>query len=211
MRPLLAAILYAAFAFAAEPGGPKIHYTKSFPGSVPPFVSIELLKTGEGVYKEAADDEDPVSFKLTAEDTGEIFALAEKLDRFKKPLESNLKVANMGIKTFRFEDGATKNEVTYNYSIDVDAQALQDWFERMTETQRLFFDLERTARFDRLGVNKTIIQIEAAYMRKRLVGLERFLPLLDKVAKNDVYLHMARERAASLAGAIRDPKPKTTE
>jgi hypothetical protein len=48
-------------------------------------------------------------------------------------------------------------------------------------------------------------------MRKRLVGLDRFLPLLDKVAKNDVYLHMARERAASLASAIRDPKPKTTE
>ena len=211
MRPLLAALMLAPLAFAAEPGGPKIHYTKTFAGSVPAFVSIELLKTGEGVYKEAPDDEDPVNFKLTAEDTGEIFALAEKLDRFKKPLESNLKVANMGIKTFRFEDGATKNEAKYNYSIDLDAQALQDWFERMTETQRLFFDLERTARFDRLGVNKTIIQIEGAYMRKRLVGLERFLPLLDKVAKNDVYLHMARERAASLAGAIRDPKPKTTE
>ena len=211
MRPLLAALAVAATAIAAEPGGPRIQYTKSFPGSVPAFVSIELLKTGEGVYKEAPDDEDPINFKLTAEDTGEIFALADKLDRFKKPLESNLKVANMGMKTFRFEDGATKNEVKYNYSIDLDAQALQDWFERMTETQRLFFDLERTARFDRLGVNKTLIQIEGAYMRKRLVGLERFLPLLDKVAKNDVYLHMARERAASLAGAIRDPKPKTTE
>jgi hypothetical protein len=211
MRSLLLAALFAASAFAAEPGSPKIHYTKSFPGSVPAFVSIELLKTGEGVYKEAPDDEDPVNFKLTAEDTGEIFALAAKLEKFKKPLESNLKVANMGMKTFRFEDGATKNEVKYNYSIDLDAQALQDWFERMTETQRLFFDLERTARFDRLGVNKTIIQIEGAYMRKRLVGLDRFLPLLDKVAKNDVYLHMARERAASLASAIRDPKPKTTE
>jgi hypothetical protein len=203
--------MFTALAFAAEAGGPKIHYTKSFPGSVPAFVSIELLETGEGVYKEAPDDEDPVNFKLTADDTREIFALAHKLERFKKPLESSLKVANMGMKTFRFEDGATKNEVKYNYSLDVDAQALQDWFERMTETQRLFFDLERTARFDRLGVNKTIIQIEGAYMRKRLVGLERFLPLLDKVAKNDVYLHMARERAASLASAIRDPKPKSTE
>jgi hypothetical protein len=211
MNALIISLAVSALAFAAEPGVPKIHYTKSFPGSVPAFVSIELLKTGEGVYKEAPDDEDPVNFKLTAEDAGQIFALAEKLDRFKKPLESNLKVANMGMKTFRFEDGATKNEVKYNYSLDLDAQAIQDWFERMTETTRLFFDLERTARFDRLGINKTLIQIEGAYMRKRLVGLDRFLPLLDRVAKNDVYLHMARERAASLASAIRDPKPKTTE
>ena len=211
MRMLLAALAFTALSFAAEPGGPKVHYTKSFPGSVPAFVSIELFKSGEGIYKEAPDDEDPVNFKLTADDANQIFALVEKLEHFKKPLESNLKVANMGAKTYRFEDGATKNEVKYNYSIDVDAQALQDWFERMTETQRLFFDLERNARFDRLGVNKTLIQIEGAYMRKRLVGLERFLPLLDRVAKNDAYLHMARERAASLAGAIRDPKPKTTE
>src|SRR5687767_13767723 len=157
MKRLVSLVAFAAIAFAAEPGVAKIHYTKSFPGSVPAFVSIELLKTGEGVYKEAPDDEDPVNFKLTAEDSGEIFALAEKLDRFKKPLEANLKVANMGMKTFRFEEGATKNEVKYNYSLDLDAQALQDWFERMTETTRLFFDLERTARFDRLGVNKTLI------------------------------------------------------
>ena len=75
----------------------------------------------------------------------------------------------------------------------------------------LHFNLERTVRFDRLGVNKTLLQIEAAYDRKRLVALERFLPLLDRVAKNDCYLHMARERAAALADAFRNPKPKAVE
>jgi hypothetical protein len=170
-----------------------------------------LLKYGEAVYKEAPDDQDPISFKVSPEDTNEIFNLIEKLDRFKRPLESNLKVANMGMKTFRFEDGATKNEAKFNYSLDPDANLLLDWFERMTETQRLHFDLERTAKFDRLGVNKTLLQIEAAYDRKRLIGVDRFLPLLDRVAKNDSYLHMARERAAALADTFRNPKPKTTE
>ena len=51
-----------------------------------------------------------------------------------------------------------------------DARLLHDWFERITETQRLQFDLERTAKFDRLGVNKTLLQIESAFDRKRLVG-----------------------------------------
>jgi hypothetical protein len=207
-----AAVLFLAAAglFAAD-SIPKILYTKSFPGSVPAFVSVELLKNGQATYKEAPDDADPISFKVSPEDTNEIFNLVDKLERFKRPLESNLKVANMGMKTFRFEDGATKNEAKFNYSLDADANLLLDWFERMTETQRLQFDLERTAKFDRLGVNKTLLQIEAAYDRKRLIGVDRFLPLLDRVAKNDSYLHMARERAAALADAFRNPKPKTTE
>jgi hypothetical protein len=196
--------------FAAD-SIPKVLYTKSFPGSIPAYVSVELLKNGQAIYKEAPDDENPVSFKVSPEDTGEIFNLVEKLEHFKRPLESNLKVANMGMKTFRFEDGTAKNEAKFNYSLDADANTLLDWFERMTETQRLHFDLERTAKFDRLGVNKTLLQIEAAYDRKRLIGVDRFLPLLDRVAKNDSYLHMARERAAALADAFRNPKPKTTE
>lgn len=210
MKAFLLTLLLSTALLAADTA-PKLFYSKSFPGSVPAFVSIELLSTGEGVYKEAPEDEDPIDFKLPADDTKQIFDLAEKLERFKRPLESNLKVAQMGVKTFRYEQGSVKNEQKFNYSVDLDAQALLDWFERLTETQRLHFDLERTAKFDRLGVNKTLLQIEAAYDRNRLVGLHRFLPLLDRVAKNDSYLHMARERAATLADAIRTPKPKTTE
>jgi hypothetical protein len=204
-------LLAGCCGLSAADAAPKLQYTKSFPGSVPAYVSIELLRTGEGIYKEAPDDENPIDFKIAAGDVDQMFALADKLERFKRPLESNLKVANMGAKTFRFEQGSVKNEQKFNFSLDTDAQALLDWFERLTETQRLHFDLERTAKFDRLGVNKTLLQIEAANDRKRLVGTDRFLPLLDRVAKNDSYLHMARERAAMLADTIRNPKPKTTE
>lgn len=210
MKPALV-FISAAITLAANETGPRILYTKSFPGSVPAFVSVELNKSGQAVYKEAPDDEQPVDFKMSPDDVTTIFDLVEKLERFKRPLESNLKVANMGIKTFRFEDGSAKNEVKFNYSLDEDARVLADWFERITETQRLYFDLERTAKFDRLGVNKTLLQIQSALERNRLVGAERLLPLLDRVAKNDSYLHMARERAASLADVFRNPKPKTAE
>jgi hypothetical protein len=206
--PLLLFFAHACFAAA---GAPRIFYSKSFPGSVPAYVSIELNHDGKGVYMEAPDDESPIQFKLTEQDTSTIFALAEKLERFKRPLESNLKVANMGIKTFRYENGAEKHEVKFNYSLDEDAKALADWFERVTESQMLHANLERSVRFDRLGVNKSLLQIQAAYDRNRLVTLERFLPLLDRVAKNDSYLHMARERAATLADAFRNPKPKAVE
>ena len=129
------------------------------------------------------------------------------LGKFSRPLESNLKVANMGMKTFRLEDAGKAIEQKFNYSTDETAQQLQDWFERIVETQQLHFNLERSVRFDKLGVNKALLQFQSAVERDRLVGPQRFLPLLDRVAKNESYLHMARERAASLADYIRNPRP----
>lgn len=201
---LLASLAAAAFA------DPVVFYSKNFPGSVPAYVSVELSKDGSAVYKEAPDDQDPVSFKVPAEENTQIFDLVDKLDHFKRPLESNLKVANMGAKIFRYENGSEKHEVKFNFSLDENAKALLDAFERITETQQLLFMLERSVRFDRLGVNKVLLQVEAAWDRRRLVGPERFLTMLDRVTKNDSYLNIARERAAFLAESFRNPKPKPT-
>jgi len=67
-----------------------------------------------------------------------------------------------------------------------------------------YFALERAAKFDKLGVNQAILKLEAAWTggagRRRSV-----LPLLDRVAKNESYLNMARDRAAKLAAAFREP------
>lgn len=202
--PLLCGL---AFSLAAQGAEPRIFYSKSFPGSTPAYVEITIDKAGATVYKEAPDDDQPLRFKLPADAANEIFQLAEKLAFFTRKLESDLNVAKMGLKTFRFEDGVTKSEAQFNYSLDPDARILHDWFERITETQMHRISLERTARFDRLGVNKVLLQIESSWDRNRLVGVEQFLPLLDRVARNDVYLHMARERAAGLAEAFRNPKP----
>jgi hypothetical protein len=196
---ILAAALCGAAAFAE----PQIFYSKSFPGSVPAYLEITLEKSGDGVYKEAPDDEQPLKFKLGRKATQEVFALAEKLGHFSRPLESGLPVAKMGEKTFRWVDGERKSEQKFNYTTDLDAQALHSWFEKITETEQHLIALERTVRFDKLGVNKALLQMQAAIERDRLVALEQFLPWLDRVAKNDSYLNMARERAASLAEAIR--------
>jgi hypothetical protein len=200
--------LLSACAVVSAADAATVHYSKSFPGSKPPLVSIEVAQDGTAVYNEGPQDQDPVNFKLNPATTEQIFQLVEKCERFKRPLESNLKVANMGKKTFRYTNGTESHEVTFNYSLDENAKLLADWFERLTETQQLLFEFERTVKFDRLGVNDAILRIEAAWDRNRLVGVERFLPLLDRVTKNGGYLNMARERAAYLAAMFRDPKPK---
>ena len=211
MKSLLIILLLvtALTSVAADSTNASVFYSKHFPGSTPEWVAVQLHRSGEATYKEAPDDPEAVTFKLAASETDEIFALVDKLDRFRKQVESGLKVAKMGEKTFRYEDGAERNEVKFNYSLDENARLLHDAFERITESQQLLFLLERTVRFDRLGVNKSLLQFEQAMDRKRIVTPERFLPMLDRVARNDGYLHMARERAAALADAIRNPKPKT--
>lgn len=197
--PLMAAALANA--------DPIIVYSKSFPGSTPAFVLIELKRDGQAVYKEAVDDENPAHFKLAKEDVEEVFALAEKVDKLKRTLESGLKVAFMGDKTLKWVDGATVNEQKFNYTQDLDGNKLYDWFEKMTQSEFLYFQLERAVKFDKLGVHKAILQVEAAWDKKRLVAVDQFLPLLDRVAKNSSYLNMARERAAYLAETLRAPKP----
>ena len=198
--PHLACVVILAASATAQP---VITLSKYFKGSRPETSIVIVNKTGESIYKEALNDDQPLKFQLTESDTAEIFALAEKLGRFDHEVESGLKVANMGQKTFRFEDGAVKHEVKFNYSQDPDAQALLDWFERISETEQKYIDLDRAVHFDKLGVNQAILQVQLSWERKRLVSPQQFLPLLDRVIRNESFLHMARERAASLADAFR--------
>lgn len=186
--------------------GPRLVYSKSFPGSVPAFVELTIERNGDTQYREALDDNQPLKFQLAEADTTEIFGLVEKLGRFTHPLEAPVKVAFMGMKTYRFENGAEKNEVKYNFSEDPDARLLQDWFERIVETELSLIYLERAAKYDKLGVNKSLLQLQSSFERKRLVTPQQLLPLLDRIVKNETYMHMSRERAAGLADAIRASK-----
>ncbi len=202
MRWALALAVLPLFAANA----PRLVFSKSFPGSVPAYAEIAVDRGGNATYKEAADDDQPMKFQLAESDVSEMFALADKLGRFNHPLEAPIKVAFMGMKTFRFENGAEKREVKFNYSEDVDAQALLDWFERISETEQHVINLERAAKYDKLGVNQAVLLVQIAFEHKRLVAAQQLLPMLDRVAKNDTYMHMARERAAGLADAIRASK-----
>jgi len=207
----LMAVILAAMAVLAADVPPRVVYTKSFPGSTPAFVSIAVERDGRLVYKEAVDDPIPIKLQLAPADADAVFAVVEKLDRFKRPIESGLKVANMGLKTFRFEQGPEVHEIKFNYTQDPDGALLADWFERVIETEQLFINLERTVRFDKLGVNQALLRLEAWRDRKRIVAEKQFLPLLDRISKNESYLHMARQRAAALAEAFRGEAPKTTQ
>jgi hypothetical protein len=200
MTRLLWLAAIAALAFGAD--APRVTYTKSFVGSDPAYMAITVDKGGAVTYRESKDEE-PEMFQLEPEALRAIFDLADKLDHFKRPLESGLKVARTGDKTFRWDNGAETGEAKFNYSLDESAKQLQDWFERISESERAMLNLGRAMRFDKLGVNDAVLRVDAAWSEKRLVGREQFLPLLDRVAKNEAFVNLARDRAARLAAALR--------
>lgn len=203
---ILLAALSAACA-AEDAAAPRMILKKEFPGSKPAYAEIRLSRSGQVEYLEAADDDQPVKFKLGPNETETLFLLSDKLEHFARPLESGLKVARVGDKTFTWIKGDERHEVKFNYTLDPDGQTLLDWFERMCESAYYRLDLERTVRFDRIGVNQALLKLEAAWDRKRLVAVDQYLPLLDRVVKNESYLNMARERADKLAAIFRAPAP----
>ena len=182
---------------------PLLSFTKTFVGSTPPFFAITVEPSGAATYNESMDPDNVESMQLETRTVSEMFALADKLERFKKPLESGLKVANMGLKSLRWEEGAQTSESKFNYTASEDAKLLTDWFERIAESERLLLELRRSIKHDRLGVNAAIVNIQILWDNRRLVGTPQFLPALDQVAGNEAYIHMARERAARIADAIR--------
>jgi hypothetical protein len=202
-------LVFAASLFAQD--HTRFFFSKSFPGSTPAYVQVTLDHEGQAEYREAPDDELPLKFKLTPTETAEVYALVDKLGHFKRPVESGLKVAFMGTKIFRLEGAAGKSEVQFNYSEDADAKALWDWCERLTESAQHSIELDRAAKYDRLGVLKALTLLGSAVERKRLVGLDQYLPTLDRIAKNERYMHTARARAAEIAEYIRRAGPATQQ
>lgn len=181
----------------------RIVYQKVFKGSNPEYQEIAVSRSGAALYKEAADDANPVAFKVPATVTDAIFQHAAALGFFQRKLESGLNIAKMGEKTFRYE-GKGGGSQTYNYSLEPDAQKLQDYFEKIGDSQRLFIKLEYTVKFDRLGINDALVAMEDARHRERLIGTEHFLPLLDRIVKNKRFMNIARNRADMLARYIRE-------
>lgn len=201
----LAAAFFAFGLQAADvdASSPRLTFSKSFPGSVPPFFVITVAPDGAATYNESEDPDNSEALHLEAATTKQAFELADRLDHFKKPLESGLKIANMGQKTLRWEQGAEKSEAKYNYSVSEDAKTLGDIFEHIAESTRMILELRRALKHDRLGVNDAVLRIQAAWENRRLLLADDILPLLDQVAMNDAYIHMARERAARMADVMR--------
>jgi len=212
MRPgrlLLTFNVISFIALSAFAGTPKITFTKKFPGSTPEYVCVDIDRTGALTYKESPEDAKPLKAQLPEKDTAPLFTMAEKLEFFKTPLESGLKVANTGQKTFRYESEAgVVTESTFNYSTLVPAQQLLERLEQIAQSERAYSDLDRSMRYDKVGVNDALAEVESLWLRKQLAAPQQFIPLLTRIASRESFMHLVRDRAARLKEQFEAPAPE---
>jgi hypothetical protein len=191
-----------------QPGSDQIFFSKSFPGSKPEYFEIAVDSAGKASYREDPA-EDPVEFQLSDQEVREVFDLAQRMNRFQAPLQSDRKVAFTGAKTLRYRTAAGEEaEAKFTYTTDSDAQKMVAWFESAGETERHFLELDRVVRFDRLGVNKALLLFQASFDNGRVVGAKQFLGILGTIAEDTKFMHMARARAAALIERIGRDTPE---
>ena len=205
----LAIALLVSLAAAPAHGpaeGATITFRKIFRSSYPEFVEIKLNENGSATYdiRQLDEPSSPVAFQVGAPLVQKIFNLAAKLHNFQGvDLEVHRRIANLGEKTLRYERGGETHEVKFNYTLDDSATQLLNLFEGLSRQENDLSTLVRVMRYDRLGVNDAVGQLETDFNNKLLPEPERLLPALDQVAADDTYLDIARQRAHILASKIR--------
>jgi len=184
----------------------SITFTKEFPGSQPPYLSLTVRENGEALYR-TDPEEKPVEFQLSAGSAQEIFSLARKLDFFRgAKLESERKVAQMGKKTLAFTNGTDRADVSFNHTENPDALALTSLFERLSQTQQHLQRLEYLLRFDRLGIVKELLLLEMNLDQGRLFEPTLLLPVLEKIQSNKALVNVAHARASQIIGKLQAAK-----
>jgi hypothetical protein len=205
----LAIALVVSSAAAPAPGpaeGATITFRKIFKSSYPEFVEIKLNENGSATYdiRQLDEPSSPVGFQVGAPLVQKIFSIAAKLHNFQGlDLEVHRRIANLGEKTLRYERGSEAHEVKFNYTLDDSVTQLLNLFEGLSRQENDLSTLVRVMRYDRLGVNDAVGQLETDFNNKLLPEPERLLPALDQVAADDTYLDIARQRAQILASKIR--------
>lgn len=202
---LLFPFLFAAVSAQAAPA--KLTFRRVFRSSTPEFIEISVRDDSDSAtydIRQLSDDPSASPFQVGAPLRAKMFALATQLHDFQGlDLEVHRKIAYLGEKTFRWEQGSEVHEVQFNYTLNPAAAQLLQIFEGLARQQEHFDLLTRRLRYDRLGVNDALLDLESDLNRGLLPEPQRLAPLLDQIAADEQLVQIARERARDLSDRIR--------
>ena len=206
---LLCTFLLSFTATCAQAVPAKMTFRRVFPSSSPEFIEISVRDDADAATYEIRQlDEDAghAAFEVGSTLRARMFALAADLHHFQGlDLDVHRKIANLGEKTFRWEQGGEVHEVKFNYTLNNSAAQLLQIFEGLARQQEHVELLSRRMRYDRLGINDALLQLESDLNRGLLPEPQRLVPLLDQIGQDPKFVDIARERARSLADRIRRP------
>ena len=196
-----------AMPLAPAATGAKLTFQRVFKSSTPEFIEISVREdSDDATYEIRQLDDDPGAskFQVSGPLRAKMFALVQQLNRFQgQDLDVHRKIANLGEKTFKWEQGSETHQVKFNYTLNAAASQLLQIFEGLARQQELLALLERRMKYDRLGINDALLQFETELNRKLLPEPQRALPTLDQIAGDARFVEIGRQRARNLAERIR--------
>ncbi len=204
-----AAVAVPSPAPTPPPAHAQLSYRRIFKSSTPEFIEIIVRDdTNAATFEIRQLDEEPgaLPFEVGAPLREKMFELAAQLNHFQGlDLDVHRRLANLGEKTFRWQQGAESHETKFNYTVNTAAAQLMQIFEGLALQQEMVTLLQRRMKYDRLGINDALLQFEIDLDHKLLPEPQRALPELDQIAGDSRFVEIGRQRARALAERIRHP------
>jgi len=217
-RPgLLAALLLASTLLRAQapklepnhpqhPRVPTVTFTFDWPSIEPHRYIISVDSSGDAAYQSwmaqptaqqsIAGEPYMLKFTVSAATRDRIFALVPQLHYFNGDFEYRKhRIAFTGDKTLAYADPDKRYETRYNWSENPDISELTALFQGISTTIESGRRLTRLRRFDRLGLDEELKNLESAAAGRRATELQIIAPILEQVAEDPDVMNIARQRA----------------
>src|SRR5215467_6911985 len=192
---------------APTPCSAKLTFRRVFKGSSPEFIEISVredLDVAGYDIRQLDEDAGASPFQVGSALRTKMFDLATELKHFQgQDLDVHRKIAYLGKKTYHWDCGGEAHEAEFNYTMNPTASQLLQIFEGLARQQEDADLISRRMKYDRLGVNDALLQIESDLNRSLLPEPQRLLPMLEQIAGDPKFVDIARQRSRSLAERIR--------
>jgi len=220
----LAIVLFAALPVAAQQPSPSppsaipsqasIRFSFDWLQGIPwQKYTIDVQSDGkshfEGVpHPDETNDTDTVQqdFTISAANRAKIFELAQKANYFHGDFDSHAKhIARTGVKTLQYESPQMNGSTSYNWSQNADIQQLTHFFQGIATTIDCGRKLAFQYRFDKLGMDQRLKELEGAQASHEVEELQIIVPILRKIAADPNMMNISRESAQRLLRTIDQP------
>jgi hypothetical protein len=192
---------------------PTVAFSFELTGANPEHYVLVVEAAGRAAYRStghqradspgsAPGDPYVVKFTMSQETRQEIFDFAARAHYFEKSVAyTKGRLANMGAKTLTYSDEKVFHQQTYNYSSMSPIQQLTEIFQNISTTLELGRRLEFSYKYEKLGVDEDLRNMDEAAKSNRLLEVQALAPLLKQIANDPSVLNIARERARKLLSA----------
>ena len=205
-----------------HPAVPTVTFAFDWASIEPHRYIISVDSSGNAAYQSwtadptarqsVADDAYQLRFTMSAAARDRIFGLARQLKYFDSDFEYHKhRVAFTGEKTLAYADPDKQYETRYNWSENSGINELTALFQGMSPTIESGRRLERLHRFERLGLDQELKNLELLVAEHQATELQLIVPVLERVAGDPAVLNIARQRARHILQVAGAPPSPGTE